>query len=125
MFKNTQISQLLQQIPNVIPSYCDKCGAKHNKEDVEIIAQDLDKMALRLTCTNCNTNYMIQVQSPSEGVLSAKKTSSRTDINSAEIRKFTEFDAINNEEILDVHMAMKGVNNLKDFELLFAEQDNS
>lgn len=124
MLKNLPINQLLQQIPHVMPNFCDKCGARHNKEDMEIVAQDQDKLSLRLTCNNCSSTYMIQIQSPSDGVLSARKTVSRSDISVGEMRKFVESEIIDNDEILDVVLALKNVATIKDFEVLFSEQDN-
>lgn len=124
MLKNLPLNQLLQQIPNAMPNFCDKCGAKHNKEDMEIVAQDAEKLTLRLTCNNCSNTYMIQIQSPSEGVIAARKTVSRSDISVGEMRKFVESENIDNDEILDVVIALKGVSTIKDFEVLFSEQNN-
>ncbi len=123
MLKNLPINQLLQQIPNVMPNFCDKCGNKHNKEDVEILGQDTEKLSLRLTCNNCNSTYMIQIQSPSEGVIAARKTVARTDISVGEMKKFVESENIDSDEILDVVLALKQVSTKKDFEVLFSESN--
>lgn len=125
MFKNTTINQILQQLPQVVPNYCDKCGAKHSKEELELIGQEQDKISLRLTCSACGSNYMIQIHNPSEGVFAARKTVSRSDVSVGEAKKFIESDNIDGDEILDVVLALKNVNTLKDFELLFAEEDNT
>jgi len=119
MLKNLPINQLLQQMPNVVPNFCDKCGSRHSKEDVEIVAQEHDRISLRLTCTSCGSTYMIQVQSPAEGVVAARKTVSRSDISVGEMRKFIESETIDSEEILDVVLALKKVSTLGDFDHLF------
>lgn len=125
MFKNVTLNQILQQAPNLIPNYCDKCGAKHSNEDLEIIGQEIDKISLRLTCNNCNTMYNIQIQSPTDGVFASRKSISKSDISASEMKKFTDSENIDDDEILDVVLALKNVSTIKDFELLFLEKDNS
>jgi len=121
MLKNLPLNQLLQQMPQVVPNFCDKCGARHSKEDIEVLGMghEQDRISLRLTCENCKSIYMIQVQSPSEGVLAARKTITRSDISTGETMKFGEAEDIHVDEILDVVLALKHVSTISDFDHLF------
>ncbi len=119
MLKNFSIQNLLQQMQNVIPNYCDKCGHKHDKADLELISQEGTKANFRLSCSNCGNSYMVMVQSPMDGVFTARKYNARKDLTASEISKFSRLESINKEEILDAFIAIKDVNTLEELESLF------
>ena len=122
MPKNININQILQQMPGLLPNFCDRCGIKHERSDLEIVSQDNDKVVCKLSCSNCGSSYMIHINSPAEGIVSAKKAAFKMDASMDEIKKFSLTDDINQEEILEVFMALKDVATLKDFKLLFSEE---
>lgn len=122
MPKNININQILQQMPGLLPNFCDRCGIKHERSDLEIVSQDSDKVVCKLSCTNCGSSYMIHINSPADGVVSAKKAAFKMDASMDEIKKFALTDDINQDEILDVFMALKEVTTLKDFNILFSEE---
>lgn len=122
MPKNININQILQQMPGLLPNFCDRCGAKHEKSDLEIVSQDFDKVVCRLGCINCGSSYMIHINSPAEGIVAAKKSAFKIDASVEEIKKFSMTDEINQDEILDVFMALKDVSTLKDFDILFSKE---
>ncbi|MEP7103991.1 MAG: hypothetical protein ABI721_04765 [Candidatus Dojkabacteria bacterium] len=119
--RNANNSQLTQQLTALIPNFCDKCGAKHNKNDVEIINQDPNGISCRLDCHNCGNSYVMFLNSPSEGVLAGRKAVIKTDISNSEMRKYTNAEILDNNEILDALIALKEVKNIKDFNILFPE----
>lgn len=125
MLKNFSIQNLIQQMQNVIPSYCDKCGNKHDKKDLELISQEGTKASFRLSCSNCGNSYMVMVQSPMDGVFTARKVSGRKDLTVNEIKKFSNLDSIDKEDILDAFIAIKDVKTLKDLEVLFGSDSNN
>jgi len=109
-------------MPGLLPNFCDRCGSRHEKSDLEVVSQDVDKVVCRLGCTNCGSSYMIHINSPAEGIVAAKKAAFKIDATPAEIKKFSLTDEINQEEILDVFIALKDVNTIKDLDGLFSEE---
>jgi len=124
MQKSIQSSQLMQQIASLIPSYCDRCGFRHSKSDMEIVNEENDKVVLKLECSNCKNIYLFHISSPVDGVLNAKRAPFKVDISAAELKKFSNSEKIMNDEVLDVFIAMKGVSNIKDFNVLFDKESN-
>ena len=120
--KNSNNSQLTQQLTALIPNFCDKCGTKHNKADIEIINQDPSGISCRLDCHNCGNSYLMYLNSPSDGVLSGRKAIIKTDISNSEMRKYTNADILEDNEILDVLITLKEVKNINDFNVLFPEE---
>lgn len=117
------MENIIKQIPHLIPNFCDRCGARHVKSDLEILNSDLDKVTCRLVCRNCGNIYMLQVGTGSDG-MSAKKASVFSDIKSqSEARLFSNKSPISSEEIVDVIIAMKSVRNFDDFRKLIVESD--
>ncbi len=122
MPKNININQILQQIPGLLPNYCDRCGMKHDKSDLEIVSQDNEKVVCRLGCTKCGSSYMIHINSPVDGIVAAKKSAYKVDVSPAEIKKFSLTEEINQDEILDVFIALKDVATIQDFNILFGSE---
>lgn len=114
-------TQFTQQIASLMPHYCDRCGFKHSKADLEVITVDPERMVCRLECTSCKNIYIFQVNSSPDGVINTKKNSLKSDITGAEIKKFTDVDEIITEEILDVVISLKKLETIEDFFQLFAE----
>ncbi|MCS7317180.1 MAG: hypothetical protein NZZ41_02505 [Candidatus Dojkabacteria bacterium] len=115
------IDKFLKQIPNFIPNYCDRCGAKHSKADVEIVSNSSKNILARLVCKNCGNISMMQVNLSLDGI-NAKKTSVYSDISSKnEVNKFFGLDPISTIEVADVFMILKGVKSYNDFEALFVD----
>lgn len=114
------LSQIIQQIPSLVPNYCDKCGAKHANGDFEIISQDNEKALCKLNCYSCGNSYIINVTLPGDHNehLSARRAPFISDLNMEEIRKFSNVEKIDNEEILDVFMAINEVKNFNDLKTL-------
>lgn len=112
------LNNILQQISAIIPNYCDKCGARYERSDFEIINQDQNGISCRLDCKNCNNSYVMNINNPAEGMLAAKRANMRADITVEEMRKFANVDTIDNEEVLDALIALKGVRNISDLEKL-------
>ncbi len=121
MPKTFQSSQLMQQIASLMPHYCDRCGFKHTRGDLEIVNQEMDKVVCKLECINCKNVYLFHVNSPSEGMLNTKRASIKTDISGEEIKKFSNTDTIENDEVLDVFIAVQDINDISDFNGLFEE----
>lgn len=110
------LNNILQQISAIIPNYCDKCGAKYEKSDFEIINQDQNGVSCRLDCKSCNNSYVMHINNPAEGMLAAKRASMRADITTDEMRKFSNVDTIDNDEVLDALIALRNVKNVNDLE---------
>jgi uncharacterized Zn finger protein len=123
MNQNNMFSQISNIIPGLIPNYCDRCGIKHEKEDLELINQDREKAVYNLRCSSCGTKYIIQVNSPTDGVVAAKRTPFKSDITSDEFSKFSASKKIDDNEILDVYTSLEEVTTINDFNLLFSERN--
>lgn len=114
-------NQLLQNIPNFIPNFCDRCGAKHSKHDLEIVNKDPDRFVCRVMCSNCGNISLMQVNIMPDGGVNAKRASVISDILPNEISKFSNSPKIAEEEILDVMIALEKVNSIGDLEYLLKE----
>ncbi len=109
----------MQQISQVMPHFCDKCGNRHDPSDLEIVFNSNSKAVCKLNCKNCGNSYMIHVNSPAEGMVAAKRAEFKSEITVQEINKFSNVPEIGSNEILDVFDALKKVNNIDDFNKLF------
>lgn len=105
---------------NLVPKYCDKCGAKHSPADLNILDESSEKVVCKLQCSNCNSSYMIHVQNTIEGV-SARRANVKSEITKKEYQKFARSEKIASEEILDVYMALETVESIADFDALVKE----
>ncbi len=123
MQKFLNIHQILQQMPAILPNYCDVCGSKHGKEDLELVTQENEKIVCRLACNTCGNVYMININS-SIGGLAVRRAPFKADISAIEMKKFSNVDEINNEEILEVFIALKNIDNIKDFDTLFTKNSD-
>lgn len=115
------LNNILQQISAIIPNFCDKCGTKYEKSDFEIINQDMNGIICRLDCKHCMTNYVMHINNPAEGMLAAKKANMKADITVEEMRKFSNSEKIDNEEVLDALIALKNVRNVSELENLLKD----
>jgi len=114
----------MQQIASLIPPFCDKCGFRHNKNDMEVVNEENDKVVLKLECSNCKNVYIFHISSPMDGVLNARRAAFKTDISGYELKKFSNSDKIVNDEVLDVFIALKSIKNISEFNKLFDVENN-
>lgn len=105
----------------MLPKYCDKCGAKHDHADFEIVTSGKNKAMCKMTCKNCGNAYMIHVNSPVEGVLSSKRSAFKSEITAKEITKFSNSSKIESDEIIDIYKGLESVKTIDDFNNLIAE----
>ncbi len=122
MNDSAKMAQLLQQVSAIVPNFCDRCGTKHMKTDLEVIDRNSDKVVCKLSCNNCKNTYIIHVSTNSDGIISSRRAF-KPDISSGEFQKFSKLERINNEEILDVFIALKGIDTMDDFSILFGSKD--
>jgi hypothetical protein len=127
MLKKLNLQNLIQQVPAIVPNFCDRCGAKHSQSDFEIVSQDIEKVMCKLSCYSCGNTYIIHVNTPIDGsgIFSARRASFPSEITTEEIRKFSNVESINNDEILDVFIALRDVKNIDDFNVLFSSEVNN
>lgn len=116
-------SQIKNQVYAFLPNYCDKCGHRHEREDMEIINSDGDKLMCKLECSSCKTIYMFHINSPMDGMFSTKKAQLKSSLTGDEVRKFSDLEPVTQDEVLDTFIKTKEMNNLKDFKELFKEEE--
>lgn len=119
MPKNSQNQQLMHQILGLMPHFCDRCGSRHDRTDMEVMNVDSDKIVCKLECNNCKNVYLFHVNTPQDGVLSTKRAAIKSDVSGEEMRKFSEVDQLQKDEVLEVFSDMKEVSSISDFEALF------
>ena len=110
---------LIQHISSIMPQYCDKCGARHDNKDLEIVFNSNSKAVCKLNCPNCGNSYMIHVNSPAEGMVAAKRSEYKSEITAQEITKFSNIKEIDSNEVIDVFNSLKSVSSIDDFNNLF------
>lgn len=118
------IENLLKQIPNFIPNFCDRCGHKHAKNEVEFLNSNPKNIVARLVCKNCGNISLMQINANPEGI-NAKKTSVFSDISSrSEMKKFSGKSPVNVFEVADIIIAMKNVKKYEDLKKLIYENSS-
>lgn len=117
---NQQPQHIMQHINAIMPHFCDKCGTKYNPTDIEIVGNNSNRVTCKINCNNCGNNYMMQVNSPSEGVLAAKRAEFKSEMTTKEIGKFSAADKINADEIIDLHDQIKALKTVSDIERLIS-----
>lgn len=122
MQNSPKVPNLLQQVHSMVPNYCDKCGAKHMKSDLEVVEKGGEKMTFKLGCNACKNTYIIHVSLTPEGLLTSRQ-SFKSDISDAEYEKFSNLEDIDPEEILEVFLALEGVDTLNEFQDLLSASD--
>ena len=116
----SRVPNLMQQVQSIVPNFCEKCGAKHMKTDLEVVERSLDKMVCKLSCTSCQNTYIIHLTASPEGLLTQRK-SFKSDLTQEEYKKFSNFQDIEKEEILDVFVAINSLESIDDLKNLLAE----
>lgn len=115
-----QPQNIMQHIHAIMPQFCDKCGTKYNSTDIEIMGSNSSRVTCKINCKNCGNNYMMQVNSPAEGVLAAKRAEFKSEMSAKEITKFSEADQIESDEIIEVHDQVKNMKTIKDLNKLIS-----
>lgn len=119
MLKNSPNQQLMQQILGLMPHFCDRCGSRHDRADLELMTADPEKVVCKLECNNCKNVYLFHVNTLTDGVLNTKRASIKSDVNGDEMRRFSQAEQIENDEVLEVFSDIKEVSSISDFESLF------
>ncbi len=103
----------LDDIIGSIPLYCDKCGALHDKESIEIIDKNENLTIIYMMCENCLSKNIMYVIKPLNVI---NKTVINVDLESNEIKKFAGSKSINTDDILDIYSSVKSkkINKAKD-----------
>lgn len=111
--------EFLKSAPDLLPKYCERCGARHDESDLDEVNSDQKKATFKLQCKSCGSTYLFHVSSPMAGVLSSKKMPFKPAITTSELKKFSKSDRINEDEVLDIYSSMKQVATIEDFNKLF------
>lgn len=105
---------------NIVPQFCDRCGSRHEPDDLEIISSEEMQVTAKIDCKSCKATYMMHITMPMDGLVSGRKSLFKTDLSQGEVQKFAGTTNIDNEEILDSFIAMKTVGSYKDLEALIS-----
>jgi len=109
------IENMIKSIPGIVPNFCDRCGSRYIKADLEVLNTNQEGFTCRIMCKNCGNIHLVQVSASMEGI-NARKLSVFSDFRSTkEIKSFTGSTRISAAEVLDVMHAMQKIKKLKDF----------
>jgi hypothetical protein len=95
----------IKDILDIIPSYCDKCGAYHDKGMIELIDRNDNLTIVYLMCDNCLTKSILYVVKPLNNMVNKYRLN--VDLDSSEIKKFAGKEAISTNDILNVFKVIK------------------
>lgn len=99
--KNSQIMEII----DLIPSFCDKCGAFYNKDKAEIIDQENDNVIVTyIMCDNCMSKNIMYVVKPLNII---NKSRLNIDLRREEITFFAGKPAISTNEVIEVFESLK------------------
>jgi len=109
------IENMIKSIPGLVPNFCDRCGSRYIKTDLEVLNTNQEGFTCRIMCRNCGNIHVVQVNLSMDGI-NARKLSVFSDFRSTkEIKSFTGSTCISPSEVLDVMHAMQKIKKLKDF----------
>lgn len=111
--------QLINQYSEFFPSFCDKCGAKFDKQSAEIVSNDDAKTVCKLTCKSCANSFLMHLASPVPGIATSLRMPFKSAITTKELSKFTKSERIDSDEVIDLYDSLKNVNTIEDFNKLF------
>ena len=118
MDQNNNIDKnLLSQIKNVTPKHCDLCGYKYSETDYNIIKQpNQGQIVVHIKCQSCGNAYMLNVFSPSQGLIGSAKSQINLDLsNTHELVKFAGKGVITVNEALDAYNSITKEDGLEKF----------
>ncbi|MDQ6984702.1 MAG: hypothetical protein Q9M91_08550 [Candidatus Dojkabacteria bacterium] len=110
---------LLKQTPEVLPKYCDRCGNHYSETDLEQIKSESTKASFRLGCKSCGNSYIFHINTPMNGILSARRFPFKPAITTKELKKFSKSTTIDTDEVIDLYSSLKKVDTIEDFNKLF------
>ncbi len=90
----------LKDILDMIPLYCDKCGAYQDKGMVELIDKNENLTIVYLMCDNCLTKSIFYVVKPLNNMINKYRLN--IDLDSSEIKQFAGKDSISSDDILNM-----------------------
>ena len=109
--KKKAVNKDIKEILDIIPSYCDKCGAYHDKEMIELIDKNDTLTIVYLMCNNCLTKSILYVVKPLNNMVNKYRLN--IDLDSSEIKKFAGKDTISSDDILNIYKLTKNNKYLK------------
>lgn len=115
----------LNNLNNILPQFCDKCGTRYMQENIEMISQQQDKFTCKIQCGHCGNGFIMSINSPFPGAYAARRDPFRSEISSTEIKKFMAFDKIRPDDIISVFDKLKTVNTISDFNKLIKEAEEA
>jgi len=96
---------------------CGVCGQRYAMDSVSILGHRQDLWYLRARCSDCHTQSLVAVVIKEDG-----STEPVTDLTKAELDKFRDTDALNVDDVLDMHIFLKGFDG--EFSHLFDQELN-
>ncbi|MFA5871689.1 MAG: hypothetical protein WC858_03100 [Parcubacteria group bacterium] len=83
---------------------CPNCNRKHQNSKTKVLSQSEGRTTLYITCKYCQVSTLILV---SESALGLVSIGMMIDLGENEVRDFIKKNAITDDEIIEVHRAMK------------------
>lgn len=84
---------------------CPKCRASLESAEVYTITQAPTSLIAHATCLNCQTASMVTITTAGTGLMPIK-----SDMQGDEFRRFADLEAVNYEDVLDLHEDLKKEN---------------
>jgi hypothetical protein len=82
---------------------CSACGYDFKQESLMILEENQQQSIFHAACPNCQTATMIFLASTHSGLVSLGMA---TDLDRAEAKKFFGQEAVNVDEVIDVHSCL-------------------
>jgi hypothetical protein len=83
---------------------CPSCNRKHKNLKTRVLSQNDGKTTLHITCEHCQISTLVLI---SESALGLVSIGMMIDLEESEVRNFIKKDSITDDEIIEVHRAMK------------------
>ncbi len=99
--KKGDINDILESIP----SYCDKCGAYHDKKTLEVIEKNENLTVIYMICENCLSKNIMYVLNPLNNVIN--KFRLNVDLGDDEIKSFAKKEPISTDDVLSIYKITK------------------
>ena len=98
------LSEKKQFFIDTIAKFCDKCGNRYNKNDLEIIQDNNISSIIHFSCPKCKSNHIATFFKP---IGISNRMPINTDLDVNEIGRYAAMKKTSVDEILEIYLYLK------------------
>ena len=111
-----KVLEFLKRNSNIVPKFCDSCGAEFTRDGIQIIGNKSGVITCRTHCASCSSTHILNVTIPVNGVGIASRSPVNVDLSSAEeFDKFAGKAAVSSDDAIDTYKTLDSMQSVNDF----------